>query len=161
LMAKRRPVVRTGVAVAAALAGFGFFTLLRNERVNRHYQMDTPWRWSPTPKSLMLPPGQRETSRGHAGPGLPGETTHESGQKYAPALGQPEGPGFRGSSRAALVLGPRLSTNWAAHPPEQLWRIPLGPAWSSFAVAGQRLFTQEQRGPMEAVVCYDADTGRQ
>lgn len=37
----------------------------------------------------------------------------------------------------------------------------MGPAWSSFAVAGKYLFTQEQRGPMEAVVCYDADTGRE
>ena len=57
--------------------------------------------------------------------------------------------------------GPPISTNWAAHPPEQLWKIPVGPAWSSFAVAGQLLFTQEQRGPMETVVCYDAETGRE
>src|SRR6185369_13727502 len=43
----------------------------------------------------------------------------------------------------------------------QLWKIQVGPAWSSFAVAGNLLFTQEQRGPMETVVCYDADTGRE
>jgi outer membrane protein assembly factor BamB len=39
--------------------------------------------------------------------------------------------------------------------------IAVGPAWSSFAVAGKFLFTQEQRGPMETVVCYEADTGRE
>ena len=37
----------------------------------------------------------------------------------------------------------------------------MGPAWSSFAVAGPMLFTQEQRGPLETVVCYDAETGRE
>jgi outer membrane protein assembly factor BamB len=39
--------------------------------------------------------------------------------------------------------------------------VPVGPGWSSFAVAGNRLFTQEQRGPMETVVCYDASSGRE
>ncbi|MCA9123798.1 MAG: PQQ-like beta-propeller repeat protein [Planctomycetaceae bacterium] len=35
----------------------------------------------------------------------------------------------------------------------------MGPAWSSFAAVGNRLFTQEQRGDSEVVVCYDADSG--
>src|SRR5205814_6352872 len=39
--------------------------------------------------------------------------------------------------------------------------IPVGPGWSSFAVAGRMLFTQEQRGPKETMVCYDADSGRE
>src|SRR5207244_4892423 len=34
-----------------------------------------------------------------------------------------------------------------------------GPGWSSFAVVGNRLYTQEQRGEGEVVVCYDADSG--
>src|SRR5262245_55349475 len=54
-----------------------------------------------------------------------------------------------------------IATNWSEHPPRQLWKVPIGPGWSSFAVAGNLLFTQEQRGPMEAVVCYDAATGRE
>ena len=37
----------------------------------------------------------------------------------------------------------------------------MGPGWSSFAVAGPRLFTQEQRGAMEAVVCYDSTSGQE
>ena len=36
----------------------------------------------------------------------------------------------------------------------------VGPAWSSVIVIGGRLFTQEQRGEQEAVVCYDTLTGR-
>jgi len=37
----------------------------------------------------------------------------------------------------------------------------VGPGWSSFAVIGNRACTQEQRGDEEAVVCYDAATGRE
>jgi outer membrane protein assembly factor BamB len=77
------------------------------------------------------------------------------------ALAQPEWPAFRGTDRAARSRGPEVGTDWSARPPRQLWRIPVGPAWSSLAVAGSFLFTQEQRGPMEAVVWYEAETGRE
>lgn len=150
---KRRPVVRTGTGLAFALAGFGFSALLRTEGMTGAYQLDAHWRWSPTAESLVLARSRTDAASG--------KTADQAGQKYANSLAHPEWPGFRGSNRAARVLGPRISTNWTAHPPEQLWKIPVGPAWSSFAVAGQLLFTQEQRGPMEAVVCYDADTGRE
>jgi len=76
-------------------------------------------------------------------------------------LGTVEWPGFRGAGRAGRSPGPVIATSWATTPPRQLWKIPVGPAWSSFAVAGNLLFTQEQRGPMETVVCYEGDTGRE
>jgi len=68
---------------------------------------------------------------------------------------------IRGSDRAGRSLAPRISTNWTDHPPKLLWKIPVGPGWSSLAVAGRMLFTQDQRGPKETVVCYDADSGRE
>jgi outer membrane protein assembly factor BamB len=58
-----------------------------------------------------------------------------------------------------VVTGVRIGTDWSARPPRELWRQRVGPGWSSVAVAGGRLFTQEQRGDNEAVVCYDAATG--
>src|SRR5690606_26784933 len=48
---------------------------------------------------------------------------------------------------------------WAQTPPRLVWKKRVGPGWSSFTVAGERLFTQEQRGEMEAVVCLSAATG--
>jgi outer membrane protein assembly factor BamB len=58
-----------------------------------------------------------------------------------------------------VIRGARIDTNWAAAPPVQLWRRPVGPGWSSFAVHGDRFYTQEQRGDDEIVACYRVSTG--
>jgi outer membrane protein assembly factor BamB len=57
------------------------------------------------------------------------------------------------------VRGVRIDTDWSASPPVQIWRRPIGPGWSSFAVRGDVLYTQEQRGDEEIVAAYRVSTG--
>ncbi|EMB17395.1 secreted protein [Rhodopirellula europaea 6C] len=42
-----------------------------------------------------------------------------------------------------------------------VWKVFVGAGWSLFAVAGNLLFTKEQRGENETVVCYTADEGKE
>lgn len=72
---------------------------------------------------------------------------------------QYRGPNGDGSSPEMI------RTNWEEQPPEVLWRKPIGPGFSSMAVSGGRVFTQERRtvngAEREFCVCLDADTGEE
>ncbi|MFO1040464.1 MAG: PQQ-binding-like beta-propeller repeat protein [Planctomycetaceae bacterium] len=70
-------------------------------------------------------------------------------------------PGFRGPRRDGVLSGVTLRTDWAARPPKEVWRHPVGKAWSSFAIIGDYAFTQEQRDSDEAVVAYRCSDGQQ
>ena len=68
-------------------------------------------------------------------------------------------PQFLGPERNAKLHGIVLKADWVQHPPKLLWRIPVGEAWSAFAVVGGVAVTQEQQGEYETVACYDLFTG--
>jgi outer membrane protein assembly factor BamB len=68
-------------------------------------------------------------------------------------------PGFLGGRRDLHVPGVSLERDWTAHPPERLWRQPIGAGWSAFAIVNGHALTQEERAGRQMVTCYDAETG--
>jgi outer membrane protein assembly factor BamB len=137
---------RVTMVVAMFLAS-GVWTLLRTSGVSGSGN-EFAWRWSETPEEKLLARGAEE-------PDVPAdEGIAIEGIESAAAW-----PGFRGPHRDSVVEGVRIATDWTATPPTELWRRPVGPGWSSFAVRGDRLYTQEQRGEEELVSCYDLSTG--
>jgi outer membrane protein assembly factor BamB len=76
--------------------------------------------------------------------------------------GRPDFAQYLGPNRnAVLDPAPALARDWAANPPQILWRRPIGVAWSGFAIVGNRAVTLEQRGEKETVVCLDVLSGTQ
>lgn len=70
-------------------------------------------------------------------------------------------PGYRNALRDGIARDQQIRTDWESEPPKLLWKHPVGAGWGSFCVVGDRVFTQEQRGEDELVVCYDVSTGKQ
>jgi outer membrane protein assembly factor BamB len=92
--------------------------------------------------------------------------THDDNEQAAVAprewtLQPGDWPEFRGPNRDGVVAGLTITTDWDTKPPKLLWRQRIGPAWSSMIIVDGFLVTQEQRGDREAVVCYDAATGKE
>jgi outer membrane protein assembly factor BamB len=135
---------RRAVLSASILLACGAWTLARTGGITGDAKADLAWRWSQTPEERLL------AQTGDAPATLTSAPAAETGGDW---------PGFRGPERDGVVRGVRIATDWKASPPVELWRRPVGPGWSSFAVRGERLYTQEQRGEYEVVTCYNATNG--
>ncbi len=111
------------------------------------------WRfwWQPTEeKKAELERAARQTN-----------TAPPTGEVTPVKVSNDDWPEFRGSNRDGRVTGVSINPDWDTNPPTLLWKQRIGPGWGSFSVVGSKLFTQEQRGETEAIVCYDGDTGRE
>lgn len=73
--------------------------------------------------------------------------------------GLADSPRFMGPKGDGIVAAADFETDWKAHPPREVWRKEIGVGWSGFSIAGRRAITQEQRGEMECVTCYDIASG--
>jgi outer membrane protein assembly factor BamB len=73
----------------------------------------------------------------------------------------PAWPGFRGAARDGIVRSAVRSLPWPAGGPNVLWKQPIGGGQGSFAIAGGRAYTIEQRGSREVVASYLLRTGRE
>jgi outer membrane protein assembly factor BamB len=144
------PARRWGL-IGVILAAWGAFLLLRFEGTTGDFIPSFAYRWGPTIEDRFL--AERL--------GTSNVKTVSSPSAESLVLKPGDWSGFRGEARDSRLARIRIATDWKQQPPRQIWRQHVGPGWSSFAVIGNRLYTQEQRGPDEAVVCYDADFGKE
>ena len=171
---------RLGIIAAAIVLPRAAALFLRIPGVAGNGVAAFAWRWTETPEQRLLeradePPDTdlRErvdtaTASPAAAPAADGPDSPIGGAALVPpsataatetAASAIRWAGFRGVDRAGRVPGVRIETDWAASPPVALWRRPVGPGWASFAVRGNVLYTQEQRGDEEIVAAYNLTTG--
>lgn len=170
--------IRLITMIATIVVACSVWLLFRQDGMNGDHNASFGWRWSQSAEERLLAQTANEPASAPAAPaaapsvapesgtasgspsGSPAtEPAKESTAPAAPVSTQAEWPGFRGPRRDGIVRGVKIKTDWAAAPPTQMWRRPIGPGWSSFAVSGDLLYTQEQRGEEEVVACYKASTG--
>jgi outer membrane protein assembly factor BamB len=65
-----------------------------------------------------------------------------------------DSPGFLGKDRNAVVAERMFAVPTSPEDVEVLWDQGIGQGWASFAVAGDRAVTLEQRDQLECVTCY-------
>lgn len=141
--------VRRAGLVIVILAVCGGFASFRMEGTDGNFKATFQPRWRKSQEDAFL--AEFKSRKGEdAKPATP--------VLVATAADWPE---FRGVARESSRPGVLIETDWEKNPPKLLWKHRVGPGWSSFAAVGDRLFTQEQRGPEEVVVCYDAKTGKE
>lgn len=149
-VAKRLSLPPVGLGALAVVGlTWASLTLVRVDGLNADLRGDYRWRWSLSSEDLF----QKEQAARQA------EAPTVAQRPLSASLG--DWVAFRGPDREGVIRGVKVMADWGATPPRLVWRQRVGPAWSSVIVVGDRLFTQEQRGENEAVVCYEAATGKQ
>jgi outer membrane protein assembly factor BamB len=168
-------VVRRATMVLTIFVSCGVWLLARTDGV-MGTGAQLHWRWTPNAEQRLL--AQPDDTPALPSPppaavATPAPTPAETPKEAVPAVAakdlappapsapamKAEWPGFRGPLRDDIVRGVRINTDWTQAPPTQMWRRPIGPGWSSFAVSGDLIYTQEQRGADEVVACYRMSTG--
>jgi len=184
------PGLRRASMVAAFVMACATMALIRTDGVSGEGASDIHWRWTPTAEERLLAQAGDELLTPPSAPAAAAQPEKlaepiapapapapakvpekpaeaKADERPVPSAAAPipvtttaEWPGFRGPQRDAIIRGIQIETDWSRTPPVELWRRPIGPGWSSFAVHGDFVYTQEQRGDDEVVSCYRLSTGQ-
>jgi outer membrane protein assembly factor BamB len=69
-------------------------------------------------------------------------------------------PQWRGPLRDGRAPEGPLRTDWDKKAPQELWRFECHGGYSSFAVVGSKVYTQDRQGDRERVLCLDVANGK-
>jgi outer membrane protein assembly factor BamB len=169
--------LRLPAMVAAIVLASAAMTLVRTDGISSSGSQ-LHWRWTPDAEERLLARGNDDPTppavpvvadapkESASSPALasavsPAAAAPETSTGAPPVtpMAKAEWPGFRGPDRDSVVHGVRIETDWSQKPPVAIWRRSVGPGWSSFAVRGNVIYTQEQRGDDEIVSAYSLTTG--
>jgi len=138
--------IRRITMVITIIISSAFWLLIRSGGIDGDHVSDFSWRWSESVGKHLL--AEEESTAAISQTGTMNKDV------------EAEWPGFRGPLRNSIIPGSRIDTDWSASPPVELWRRAVGAGWSSFAVHGDFIYTQEQRGEIETVSCYNKSSGK-
>ncbi len=136
---------RMAIMIASIFLGSGIWLLFKSTGLDGDGRAKFTWRWTVDPEEVLLA-NTNNKLQAH----LADSTAINSEIVWS---------GFRGTNRDGIIHGVKIATDWKSTPPAEIWRKPIGPGCSSFAVQGNLVYTQEQRGEDESVSCYDLKTG--
>ena len=143
--------IRRAVLLLGIVASIGIFSLLRFDGANGTFNAEISWRWTPTAEANSMAKLKALDAA---------KKTEAVPVGIAVVELQPgDWPGFLWRDRESVVRDTRIAADWTKSPPKLVWKRPVGPGWSSFAVVGDCIYTQEQREGDEIVICYRASTG--
>jgi outer membrane protein assembly factor BamB len=163
ILLANQPSRRLPIAVFATLVGFGSWNVLRSEGVTGKFDPTFAWRWTMSAEEKFNAKINQESKDSTSTASASSLALADSIKLTPIGLSTSPWPAFRGSSRDGKYPGMIIEEDWEKSPPKLLWKISVGPGWGSFSAsvsaASNLLFTQEQRGDKEAVVCLSAETG--
>ena len=110
------------------------------------------WRWDPSAEEVT-----QEWLKQNA----PEQSSVESADLPPFDLQTSDWSRYCGLNGDRIIHESKPDLDWDNNPPTEVWRHPVGLGWSSMVLSSGRLFTQEQRGPLECVVCYNSATGNE
>jgi len=140
---------RKWLAYVSWLVPMALWLLTGTDGMMASFAPELRWRWQPNAEQRTM------LNRNLA---MRKEINKPEMKLQAVELKEGDWPRFRGTNSDGKALDDGLVLSEKTKG-KLIWKQPVGFSWSSVIIVDGCLFTQEQRGPLEAVVCLDAATG--